>query len=413
MKNYPLYILLILLITSACASNQKNQIFKQGEVIANQTISLHNPLNKDRVLVPVEINLSDLKEDMQLGANTSLLVSQNNTIISSQLDDLDNDGKADQLVCQVRIGANSDSELTIFRIGKSVAEKFQFKKGTHAQLGFKNGKNPFIIKDSIFSEKGDLYKETMHHGPALESDQMAYRMYFDDRSSIDIYGKIHSRLELDTTKWYSNDGFIANEYGGDILFVSNTIGVGSLRTWNGKEAQIIKTTKGRYAVVRSSGPVRSVIDMCAKGVNGENELLSRMIIYAGHREMIYRSFINGELNMDFCTGVRKMDGAELKINKKAGYISLWGTDFPRIDHEKYPKVTVGLGVLVPKQYQTDLLAEDEFNHLIGVTPRDNFMEYHVVAAWNQQKNGIASADEMELFLRDLSLDVNHPIAIEY
>ncbi|PXY01685.1 hypothetical protein DF185_09460 [Marinifilum breve] len=406
-----LWIILTLFFVSC--KRDSNQPVPAAEQLGSQVIEITNTSHQNRTKSNVEVDLHRLKKEMIPEKGNTLLVVLGDKIIPSQLDDLDNDGKPDELVFQVNIAANDRIKALIYKVSKEFAANYHYKKRTHAQLGLKNGKKPFIIRDSIFSENGDLYKESMHHGPALESEIMAYRMYFDNRSSIDIYGKIHQRLELDTTKWYSNDEFIANDYGGDILFVSKTIGIGSLRTWNGKNAEVVKANKGRYAIVRASGPVRSVIDMCALGVNGSEELLSRMMIYAGHREMIYRAYLPKEMSAEFCTGVRKMDGADVRINKEAGYISLWGTDYPRINHEKYPKVTVGLGVVVPEQWQSKQFMDDELNHLIGVQPKDLFMEYYVTAAWNQERNGIRTADEMEEYMKNLSLRVNAPLQISY
>jgi hypothetical protein len=406
-------IFLCSVINWGCKFEYTQTLIPKNEILGVQNVKLHNNSKESRLLESIEVNLSQLNNDMITDENSTLLVSVGNEIIPSQLDDLNNDGNVDELVFQVNIASNDHLKATIYRVNKKFAAKYSFKKRTHAQMGLKNGKKNFIIRDSIYSAKGDLYKETMHHGPALESEIMAYRMYFDDRSSIDIYGKIHQRLELDTTKWYSNDEFIKNEYGGDVLFVSKTIGVGSLRTWNGSEAQTLKASKGRYAVVRASGPVRSVIDMYAQGVNGDVEVTSRMIIYAGHRKMIYRTYFSKEMNTNFCTGLRKMDGAEVNISKKDGCISLWGTDYPRIDHEKYPQVTVGLGVVVPKIWQNKLFMEDDLNHLIGVQAKNKFIEYHVIAAWKQERNGIQSADELEEYLKNLSVKVNAPVQVSY
>jgi len=412
MKNNPLYILLILLITSACSSNQNNQIFKQGEIFAIQTIRLHNPLNQDRMLVPVEINLSDLKEDMQLDAKTRLLISQNNQIIPSQLDDLNNDGKLDQLVCQVQIGAKSDLELKIFKISKSLADGYQFQKGIYAQMGMKNGMKPFIKKDSIYSESGDLYKQIMHHGPASESKMMAYRMYFDDRCSIDIYGKMHKRLELETTNWYSNDSLVKKQYGGDILFVKNTLGVGSPRIWNGKETQLLKANNGRYSVIRAKGPLRTIIDMVAPNIEsyaGNSKVLLRMIQYAGKREMILQIYTDNDLPQ-FCTGIRKMDVSEVIKDEENSYFGLWGTEFPRLNHEKYPKVTVGLGVIIPQQY-FEVFDQDEENHLVRLKGNKTFVEYVVTAAFQEEKEGIKSADSFFNYLNNLSVELNNPVSL--
>eukprot|EP01029_Cantina_marsupialis_P032150 TRINITY_DN957_c0_g1_i2.p1 TRINITY_DN957_c0_g1~~TRINITY_DN957_c0_g1_i2.p1 ORF type:complete len:153 (-),score=7.47 TRINITY_DN957_c0_g1_i2:154-612(-) len=152
--------------------------------------------------------------------------------------------------------------------------------------------------------------------------------------------------------------------------------------------------------------------MCAMGVDGSQTLLSRMMIYSGHREMIYRAYTN-DLQLELCTGIRKMDKSDVRKSKSEGWMAVWGTDFPRIDHEKYPQVTVGLGVLVPKQYWGGDFTEDSSNHVMRLKPQGNFLEYYVAAVWNKQRNGIASPDGMEEYMKNLSLRVNTPVQISY
>ena len=41
-----------------------------------------------------------------------------------------------------------------------------------------------------------------HHGPAFESELVAFRAYMDNRQSIDLYGKKYQRLELAETNFY-------------------------------------------------------------------------------------------------------------------------------------------------------------------------------------------------------------------
>jgi len=55
----------------------------------------------------------------------------------------------------------------------------------------------------IGSESGDLYKTIRHHGPAIENQWMALRIYFSDKVSIDVYYKAKSGLELRKANWYT------------------------------------------------------------------------------------------------------------------------------------------------------------------------------------------------------------------
>ena len=53
--------------------------------------------------------------------------------------------------------------------------------------------------------KGDTYHQLHHHGVAVESELMAYRIYFDKKQTIDPYCKKKPQLELAHSYWYPND----------------------------------------------------------------------------------------------------------------------------------------------------------------------------------------------------------------
>lgn len=409
--NIGLLLFFVTLLFIQCGSRVNNRFMDENNILVKQEVELSNSLDKKRDLVSVVIPLSELKADLELENGTQLLVTFNSEVIPSQLDDLDGDGIVDELVFQVSIAAKSKMQVLICKVSDEIADQYIFESGVYAQMGMKNGKKSFIKKDSIYSETGDLYKPIMHHGPATESNLMAYRMYFDDRCSIDIYGKIHQRLELEKTNWYSNDSLVAMQYGGDILFVKNTLGVGSPRIWNGEETQLLKATKGRYSVVRAKGPVRTVIDMVAPNIEsyaGNSKVVLRMIQYAGKREMTLQISADGDLPQ-FCTGFRKMDVSEVSKNDTKGYMGLWGTEFPRLNHEKYPEVTVGLGVLVPHQY-FKAFDQDQDNYIAKLNGNNAFVEYVVIAAL-EEKGGFKSAESFFSHLNRLSLELNNPLKL--
>lgn len=410
--NIYFFSLFLALLFVQCNNQANDKFLPQNEILAKQKIELENKLAENRNLASVVIPLSDLKAALQAEKGTNLLVTLNSEVIPSQLDDLDGDGIVDELVFQVSMVAKSKLQVLICKVSDEIADRYVFESEVYAQMGMKNGKKPFIKKDSIYSESGDLYKPIMHHGPATESELMAYRMYFDDRCSIDIYGKMHRRLELETTNWYSNDSLVKQQFGGDILFVKNTLGVGSPRIWNGKETQLLKATKGRYAVVRSKGPVRTIIDMVAPNIEsevGNTKVLLRMIQYAGKREMNLQVCADGNLPQ-FCTGVRKMNVSEVNKDEKQGSLGLWGTEFPRLDHDKYPEVTVGLGVVVSPEY-FDGFDQDDSNHFMKLKGNKTFVEYIVTAAFQDEKEGFKDAQSFFDYLDRLSLLINSPLKL--
>ena len=102
-------------------------------------------------------------------------------------------------------------------------------------------------------EKEDVYHSLHHHGVAVESELLAYRIYFDKKQTIDPYCKRTPQLELAQSHWYPNDSLLAAGYGDDILRVSGTVGVGSVKYWNGKKMVHLENVAERsQRIVRQS-----------------------------------------------------------------------------------------------------------------------------------------------------------------
>ena len=97
--------------------------------------------------------------------------------------------------------------------------------------------------------KNDTYHSLHHHGVAVESEHMAYRIYFDKKQTIDPYCKRTPQLELATSCWYPHDSLLALGYGDDILRVSGTVGVGSVKYWNGKNRCILSPLRNAANVL--------------------------------------------------------------------------------------------------------------------------------------------------------------------
>ncbi len=115
------------------------------------------------------------------------------TELPSQLDDLDGDGRFDELVFPVPASAQP---LRV-RVDYSTAPvAHDYTPLVNAQMWWKNPDKTLTEKSLLASEKDDMYRKLHHHGPAFESEYAAYRIYFDKKQSVDTYGKKQPRLEL-------------------------------------------------------------------------------------------------------------------------------------------------------------------------------------------------------------------------
>ena len=226
-------------------------------------------------------------------------------------------------------------------------------------------------------EKEDVYHSLHHHGVAVESELMAYRIYFDKKQTIDPYCKRTPQLELAQSYWYPNDSLWGAGYGDDILRVSGTVGVGSVKYWNGKKQVHIEPVAERSERIVTSQKEKAAVEIAVKGwqvptakqsysESGQCiDLNVRYTMKAGHRDMRCDVFTSETIE-GLCTGVQTIPAKGGKdtvsiILPNGVLLASWGTDWPVNDSAKYAKETVGLGVFIPKEFAGDLVHDKQNN----------------------------------------------------
>ena len=215
----------------------------------------------------------------------------------------------------------------------------------------------------------DTYHQLHHHGVAVESELMAYRIYFDKKQTIDPYCKRTPQLELAQSYWYPNDSLLAAGYGDDILRVSGTVGVGSVKYWNGKKHVHIEPVASRSQRIVSQSRTSSSIEVSVKGWQVEDksvEMATRYTLKAGHRDMRCDVFLSDTLS-GLCTGVQTipakgtdLQSSILNLQLENGILlASWGTDWPVNDSVKYANETVGLAVFIPKPFAGSIVQDKQ------------------------------------------------------
>ena len=97
--------------------------------------------------------------------------------VPSQLDDLDGDGRFDELVFAV--GLNCDEPVEAWVEYSTEPVLHNYKPLVNAQMWWKNPDKTLTEKSQLASDKDDMYHKLHHHGPAFESEYAAYRIYFE------------------------------------------------------------------------------------------------------------------------------------------------------------------------------------------------------------------------------------------
>ena len=282
--------------------------------------------------------------------------------IPSQLDK-----RLGELVFVANISGQQDFRV----VYSSEPDKRVFKSRVHAQMWLKNPDKSLRAADTLSSTQNDMYQKLHHHGPAFESEYAAYRIYFDNKQTIDTYGKKRPRLELAETMWYPSDEQLVAGYGHDNLRVFGSVGVGTLKGWDAEKRKMVHIAdfKRREARILAKGPVRTIVEMRVEGWKyGGREIAvtSRYILYAGHSDVQVENRIEGDYKgLVFTTGVMKM--ADNKVYRDNDVIAAFGCDYPENDTLKWEKESVGLAVAVP-QKQVVSQIDDKTSYLFQLTP---------------------------------------------
>ena len=265
--------------------------------------------------------------------------------------------------------------------------------------------------------KGDTYHSLHHHGVAVESELMAYRIYFDKKQTIDPYCKRKPQLELAQSHWYPNDSLLAEGYGDDILRVSGTIGVGSVKYWNGKKQVHIEPVAERSQRIVSQKKDQATIEVAVKGweipksyqtsaiSNQTVDMNVHYTMHAGHRDMRCDVSLS-EAVEGLCTGVQTIpakganDKSQITNYKLQNGVLLvsWGTDWPVNDSAKYAKETVGLAVFIPKAYASEIV-QDKQNLLCLLKGTSPHFYLTCCGATKENHPVATNAEEWLIYLR--------------
>lgn len=374
------------------------------------TVVVDNLSNLPQTDVPVAVALP---HDIRV-RSANLVPSQNGNGISSlpyQLDDLDDDGLNDELFFLTDLEGNEKRSFALTLSEQKPTETFPPRVYADMMLTNKkikeSNKQDLYISQLTVENGTNAYNMLHHHGAAFESELVGYRIYFDHRQTVDIYGKNRKGLELRQTQFYPDDEQKALGFGDDVLWVGNTLGLGTLRGWDGEQPVMLNDVAHRSQRVVATGPLRIIIEVKDRQwrVLPDEEpitMSTRYTLCAGHRDCsVDISFEDTPDEKLFVTGLINVKGSKAYTNQK-GLRGCWGTDWPvsAKDSIGHKRETVGLGIRIPKENVVEERPADKDNYPIIVRPKDNRLHYDIVFTSDNESFGYHSADDWFLFLKE-------------
>jgi len=298
----------------------------------------------------------------------SLIVTAGRLELPSQVDDLDGDGKADELVFQIGLLPGRTREVTI----------------------------AYGDPDPIYRKRSDYPRRTYAlfankiEGVGWESERNAWRLYFDPRNAIDLYGKRRWPMFLDILATPEYIYHLESPNGRDIYKVGNAIGIGAVGAWaDGKVVKVADVASRKWRII-SNGPVRSVIELTYEGWKVGNKaitLRSRIEQWAGERGFFHTITADGADGMTFATGLPMKPAVPVfrSDGSSPAWLATYGEQVvqPGETATEEQKGT-NLGLAVVMLDGTASAQQDALNYLLAFSLQNGSARWYVAAAWDQE-----------------------------
>jgi unsaturated chondroitin disaccharide hydrolase len=388
MLKFNITAILSISLLFACAARAESHL-------RNIKVAVTNPSNQERNAEPVLIPIADLRKiapDLRAG---SLIVTVTHTPdlqqdasaleateIPSQVDDLDDDGKADELAFQLDLRPH---ETCIVTISYGEAGRIFKIRGDYPPQ-----------TDALFAKKIE--------GLGWESDKNAWRIYFDPRNAVDLYGKRRSMLMLNRFATPEFDYHAESADGRDIYKVGNALGIGGVGAW--REGKIVKVADVRarnYRII-SRGPVRAIVELSYEGWNAAGVLVNmrtRITQWAGDRGFYQTIAADAPAGFTFASGIPlKSEAPALHSTSGRTWLASWGEQVVKpgpTATDPMAGTNLGVGVIM-RSPATAATADDPGNHLLTFSLQTNTASWYALAAWDLEgtNDHISGAGHQEL-----------------
>ena len=347
-------------------------------------LSITNPTRDVRSAENVVVNVADLKRIASDFKPAAVIVTTSDaatieedaktlqtTELASQADDLDGDLKVDELAFQIDLKPKQTRIVTIAYGDPATIARLRssYPKRTHAQF------------------------TARFEGMGWESDITAWRLYFDKRNAIDLYGKRRPGLYLELFGTPEYDYHEESPFGRDIYKIGNALGIGSVGALvDGKVVKVSEVSDRSWRIV-ADGPVRSIVELVYKGWKvGERsvDLTSRMTIWAGERGFEHRISATNSDGLMLVTGLPRKPGlseiTKADVGSSSRIVGTWGHQVLMTGAtatESLPDQNLGLMLFLSPLSSASPPADAD-NYLAPIQLNNGVARWYVAAAWDQE-----------------------------
>jgi len=365
------------IVPALCTSSARG-----ASQIKNIKVAISNPGDHPRKAADIVISITEIRKvapdftpgAMVVTASDASTVEQDASAtqteeLPSQVDDLDGDGKGDELAFQIDLAPHQTRIVTV----------------------------SYGNQDRIWRLRGDYEQRTAAlfsrkiEGLGWESERVAFRVYFDSRNAIDLYGKRRPTLQLGM---YASPDYTYHDEspeGRDIYKVGDAIGIGSVAAMvDGKTIKVAEVKERKWRIV-ASGPVRTILELQYDGWNAGGKIIdlrSRITQWAGERGFTHTIFAKSADDFEFVTGLPAKPGIEPATSGKdspAAWMATWGEQVVApgpTATEAVPGQRLGLAIITQAPHAA--FRDDSKNHLVDFKLSNGSQSWYTIAAWDQE-----------------------------
>jgi hypothetical protein len=387
-----LSIALAVLILSSCKAQQKT---------TGTTITLKNTadLAVPQKAITIKRSQLNVKEDSKV---YPILIFKTDTI-PAQLNDLDGDGKWDELFL-VTDFAPKEKKIAALK-WSSTDPKFTIR--TSVRFGKREAKNlpvqpatgEVLMANQVHKKLG--FQKYQTDGPTWENDKVGFRHYLDGRNSKDVFGKRIPAITPEdvgiNSKGAVEDNYhVMYDWGRDIFPVGNSAGLGGYALLiedkinrlgiltNDTLNNVEKTT---FKIV-SEGPVNSVLSYHYqnwKASGNEYQVQETTSIWPGMYAYENTVSINGLKGKEmFLAAISNLNNKNpLKVVESGDWVC-----FIQHDYLTYERQWIlGTAILVPKKLYKGYIEAPKTgqltdSYLAKLTIKNNEkISYYAIAGW--------------------------------
>lgn len=347
-------------------------------------IAVTNPTDHERPAADIVLSIPELRKiapDFYAGSQIVTVTDAATldedaaqleaTELPSQVDDLDGDHKPDELAFQVDLHAR---QTRIVTITYGPPDRIFRLRGDYSAR-----------TNAIFTQKID--------GLGWESERIAFRLYFDKRNAIDIYGKTRSILLLNR---FATPGYVyhnASPDGRDVFLVGDALGAGAVGAWVNGAAVRASDVRDRTWRIISTGPVRAILDVTYEGWNIAGKtvtLRSRIVQWAGERGFTQTITSADAGDLAFAIGLTlRPQIPDLRSQSGAAtpWLAMWGEQVVEPANQAASPIqhgtNLGLAVIMAPGVNASP-NHDSRNYLLTFPLKNQAASWYTMAAWDEE-----------------------------